>query len=327
MRSIFEPDAKMTEIPDRARSLEVFAAVVAEGSFSAAGRRLGLTPSAVSRAIDRIEARLGVRLLLRSTRALNLTAEGQAYLATARRILTDLNDAEQMIADQGAPRGRLRVSAALSHGRLCVVPALGAFSKLYPHILVDISLTDALVDVAAGQADVAIRFGPLADSGLTARKLGETSRVIVASPDYLKQHGTPRRPEDLHQHNCLNFNFRRVEPIWPFRDGTRDYVLTVHGSMEANNGETLGQLAKAGIGITRVGTFSVADEISTGQLVSLLEEYNPGDVEAIHALFVGGSNMPARVRVFVDFMAERLNKAYSPDPHAAHGRRQHPQTP
>lgn len=291
---------------DRARSLEIFAAVAARGSFSAAGRRLGLTPSAVSRTVDRIEARLGVRLLLRTTRALTLTAEGQAYLGAARRILADLDDAEQQIADQGAPRGRLRVSAALSHGRLCVVPLLGDFVRLHPHILVDISLSDAIADVAGGQADVAIRFGPLADSGLTARKLGETRRVIVASPDYLARHGTPRVPADLHRHNCLNFNFRRVEPIWPFCDGTSDYAMTVTGNVEANNGETLGQLAVAGVGVTRVGAFSVVDEIADGRLVPLLEEYNPGDVESIHAVFVGGANTPARVRVFVDFLADRL---------------------
>jgi hypothetical protein len=179
----------------------------------------------VSRAIDRIEARLGVRLLLRSTRALTLTAEGQAYLQMARRILADLDDAEQQIADQGAPRGRLRINAALSHGRLCVVPLLGDFAALYPHIVVDIALTDTLVDVAGGQADVAIRFGPLADSTLTARKLGETRRVIVAAPSYLAQHGTPQVPEDLYRFNCLNFNFRRVEPVWPFRRDGRDYAV------------------------------------------------------------------------------------------------------
>jgi DNA-binding transcriptional LysR family regulator len=194
----------------------------------------------VSRAIDRIEARLGVRLLLRSTRALTLTAEGQAYLQMARRILADLDDAEQQIADQGAPRGRLRINAALSHGRLCVVPLLGEFAALYPHIVVDIALTDTLVDVAGGQADVAIRFGPLADSTLTARKLGETRRVIVAAPSYLAQHGTPQVPEDLYRFNCLNFNFRRVEPVWPFRRDGRDYALTVKGNIEANNGETWG---------------------------------------------------------------------------------------
>ncbi|MCC6826711.1 MAG: LysR family transcriptional regulator [Novosphingobium sp.] len=293
---------------DRARSLEIFAAVIDTGSFSAAGRLLKLTPSAISRTIDRIEARLGVRLLLRTTRALSLTAEGQAYLQSARRILADLDDAEQQIADQGAPRGRLRVSAALSHGRLCIVPLLGDFVALHPHILVEIALTDTVVDVAAGQADVAIRFGPLADSTLTARKLGESGRVIVASPDYLARHGTPRTPEDLRAHNCLNFNFRRVDPIWPFvRDG-EEFCLPMKGNIEANNGETLGQLAAIGVGIARVGTFSVASQIASGRLVPVLEEFNPGDVEAIHAVFVGGMNTPARLRVFVDFLADRLNR-------------------
>jgi DNA-binding transcriptional LysR family regulator len=305
-RRIYALNAKLVAGDDRARSLEIFAAVIDTGSFSAAGRVLGLTPSAVSRAVDRIEARLGVRLLLRSTRAISLTAEGQAYLQSARRIIADLNDAEQQIADQGAPRGRLRVSAALSHGRLCVVPLLGDFVRLYPHILVDIALTDTLVDVAAGQADVAIRFGPLVDSSLTARKLGETGRVIVGSPDYLARYGTPHTPEDLLAHNCLNFDFRRAEPVWPFlRDG-QEFCLPMKGNIEANNGETLGQLAASGVGIARVGSFSVAAEIADGRLVPLLEEFNPGDVEAIHAVFVGGNNTPARVRVFIDFLAERL---------------------
>lgn len=291
---------------DRAREMEVFAAVAQSGSFSAAGRMLDLTPSAVSRTIDRIEARLGVRLMLRTTRVLTLTAEGQTYLAAARRILADLDDAERVIADQGAPRGRVRVSASLAHGRQRVVPLLGEFARLYPHILIDFNLTDVVVDVAAGQADVAIRFGPLADSPLTARRLGETGRTIVASPEYLARRGAPQVPEDLHDHDCLNFNFRRAEPVWPFRRDGRDYALTVRGPIEANNGETLTQLALAGVGVTRVGHFSVADAIETGRLVPLLEAFNPGDREPIHAVFVGGANMPARVRVFVDFLAERL---------------------
>ena len=299
-------DAKIVPGADRARALEIFAAVMREGSFSGAGRVLGLTPSAVARSIDRIEARLGVRLLLRSTRALTPTAEGQAYYQSARRILADLDDAEQQIADQGAPRGRLRVSAALSHGRLCVVPLLGEFAGLYPQILLDFALSDAIVDVAAGQADVAVRFGPLADSLLTARKLGESGRVIVASPAYLARCGMPATPEDLRDHNCLNFNFRRIEPVWPFRRDGRDLALSVKGTIEANNGETLGQLALAGVGIARVGAFSVADDIAAGRLVPIFEEFNPGDVELIHAVFVGGINMPARVRVFVDFLAARV---------------------
>lgn len=284
----------------------MFAAVADAGSLSAAGRGLGLTPSAISRTIDRIEARLGVRLLLRTTRLLTLTAEGQAYLGAARRILADLDDAEQAVADQGAPRGRLRVSAALAHGRLVVVPLLKDFVALYPHILVEISLTDAVVDVAAGQADVAIRFGRLADSGLTVRKIGETGRIVVASPAYLARRGEPMTPEDLHDHDCLNFSFRRAEPVWPFRRDGTDFALTVRGPVEANNGETLTQLARDGVGITRVGAFSAEDDIRDGRLVPLLEAFNPGDREAIHAVFVGGANMPARVRVFVDYLAERL---------------------
>ena len=291
---------------NRAGELAVFEAAARTGSFSGAARVLDLTPSAVSRTVARTEARLGVRLVIRTTRSLTLTAEGEAYLQAARRILTDLDDAEQAIADQGAPRGRLRVSVSQSHGRLHVVPLLGAFTALYPHILVDINLTDAVVDIAAGQADVGVRSGPLDDSGLTARKISQTRRVIVASPDYLARRGTPRVPEDLHAHNCLNFNFRRAEPVWPFvRDG-QEFRLTVQGGIEANNGETLGQLAADGVGITRVGAFSVAEAIATGRLVPLLEDFNPGDVENTHAVFVGGANTPARVRVFVDFLAERL---------------------
>lgn len=291
---------------NRAGELAVFEAAARAGSFSGAARVLDLTPSAVSRTVARTEARLGVRLVIRTTRSLTLTAEGEAYLQAARRILTDLDDAEQAIADQGAPRGRLRVSVSQSHGRLHVVPLLGAFTALYPHILVDINLTDAVVDIAAGQADVGVRSGPLDDSGLTARKISQTRRVIVASPDYLARRGMPRVPEDLHAHNCLNFNFRRAEPVWPFvRDG-QEFRLTVQGGIEANNGETLGQLAVDGVGITRVGAFSVTDAIAAGRLVPLLEDFNPGDVENTHAVFVGGANTPARVRVFVDFLAERL---------------------
>ncbi|UJR84538.1 LysR family transcriptional regulator [Sandaracinus amylolyticus] len=300
------------ESVNRGAELETFATIAKMGSFSAAGRALGLTPSAVSRTVARIESRLGVRLVIRTTRALTLTAEGQAYLLGARRILADLDDVERTLADQGAPRGRLRVSAALAHGRLCVTPLLGEFVARHPHIVVDLSLSDAIVDVAAGQADVAIRFGPLADSPLMARRLSENGRVIVASPAYLARRGKPKVPEDLHRHNCLNFDFRRAEPVWPFRRDGRDFALTVKGNVEANNGDTLVQLAREGVGITRVGDFNVAEDLATGRLVALLESFNPGDREAVHAVFVGGPNTPARVRVFVDFLVERLGERAAP---------------
>lgn len=163
-----------------------------------------------------------------------------------------------------------------------------------------------MVDVAAGQADVAVRAGPLADSALTARRLGEHGRTIVASPAYLARWGTPRRPHDLHNHNCLNFSFRRAEPVWPFRENGTDYALKVQGAIEANSGDTLGQLALEGVGIARVGNFSLGDTIAEGRLVPLLERFNPGDMEIFHAVFVGGANMPARIRVFVDYLVERF---------------------
>lgn len=294
------------ETADRARELEVFCAVVDRGSFSAAGRKLGLTPSAVSRTLDRIEARLGARLLLRTTRVLTLTAEGSAYLGAARRILADLDEAEQAISDQGAPRGRIRVSAAIAHGRLCVVPLLGEFVRRYPNIVVDINLSDALVDIAAGQADVAVRRGPLADSALTARRLDEDGVTIVASPDYLACHGTPQQPEDLRQHICLGFSSRRAEPVWPFRRDGTDYALKVRSAIEANSGDTLCHLAQDGVGIARVSNFALGTAITDGRLVPLLEAFNPGDKEIFHAVFVGGANTPARIRVFVDYLVEQL---------------------
>ncbi|ESQ85475.1 LysR family transcriptional regulator [Asticcacaulis benevestitus] len=294
------------EMADRSGEMEAFAAVAREHSLSAAARRLGLTPSAVSRAITRIEARLGVRLIVRTTRSITLTPEGEAYARGAARILADLAEVEDAIADQGVPKGRLRVSAALAHGRLVIVPLLGEFSDRFPGIRLDVSLSDTLVDVLGGRADVAIRFGPLSDSPLTARRLGDTGRSIVASPEYLSRRGTPLVPEDLLGHNCLNFDFPRIEPGWPFRKDGHDYALGVSGTIEANNGETLVQLALQGVGIARVGNFHLADEITAGKLVVLLDDFNPQDREPIHAVFVGGSHMPARVRVFVDFLVERL---------------------
>ena len=296
---------------DRTAELEAFLAVAQEGSLSAAARRLGLTPSSVSRIVARTEARLGVRLLLRTTRRLKLTAEGEVYARAARRILADLDETEGGIADQAAPRGLLRVSMALAYGRLVVVPLLGEFLRRYPDIKLDIELSDRIVDVAGGRADVAIRFGPLPDSGLLARKLDEAGRTVVAAPDYLRRAGTPLRPADLQGHSCLDFSFRRVQAGWPFREDGHNRLLGIEGSLVANNGETLVQLALQGMGIARVGTFAVAADIAAGRLIPLLETFNPGDTEAIHAVFVGGTILPARVRVFVDFLAGQVGPGWA----------------
>ncbi|MFZ5747538.1 MAG: LysR family transcriptional regulator [Pseudomonadota bacterium] len=286
--------------------MEVLARVVDSGSFSAAARTLALTPSAVSRVVARLEQRLGVRLLIRTTRTIALTDEGAAYLRAARRILADIAESEQAIAEHASPRGRLRVSAALSWGRRCLVPLLPEFLERHPDLLVDVSLSDAIADLAAGQADVAIRVGPLADSGLMARRLGDSGRMVVAAPAYLARHGTPARPEDLLAHNCIGFNFRRSRLGWPFLIDGAERELQVRGNVEANNGDTVVQLALAGVGIARVGLFNIEEHLASGALVPVLEAHNPGDREPFHALFVGGATIPARVRVFVDFLAERL---------------------
>lgn len=291
---------------DRTAEMETFLSISQAGSLSAAARELELTPSAVSRIVTRIEKRLGVRLIVRSTRSLRLTSEGESYALAARRILKDLDDTELTIASRGSPSGNIKISTATAHSRLTIVPLLKEFLQRYPDITIEIDVTDQISDVSAGHVDVAIRFGQLPDSGLHARRLGETGRVVIASPDYLARTGIPQKPTDLQNHNCLDFSFRRLEPGWPFRENDQDFMLSVSGNIIANNGETLVELAMQGIGITRVGRFHVEQALASGQLVPLLEEYNPQDREAIHAVFIGGKNVPARIRVFVDYLVEKM---------------------
>ncbi|NRQ41176.1 LysR family transcriptional regulator [Rheinheimera sp. YQF-2] len=291
---------------DRTAEMETFLCVACTGSLSAAARELALTPSAVSRIMTRLEKRLGVRLIVRSTRSLRLTSEGESYALAARRILKDLDDTELTIANRGSPSGNIKVTTATAHSRLTIVPLLKEFLQRYPDITIEIDVSDQIRDVAAGHVDVAIRFGQLPDSGLHARRLGDTGRVVLASPEYLAKAGVPTTPADLARHNCLDFSFRRLEPGWPFRENGHDFMLAITGNVIANNGETLVELAQQGIGITRVGRFHVQQALANGQLVPLLEEYNPQDREAIHAVFIGGNNIPARNRVFVDYLVEKM---------------------
>lgn len=286
--------------------MEVFATVVERGSFSAAARVLGLSPSAVSRIIASMEERLGVRLVMRTTRALAITPEGEAYHHAARRILEDLSETEKAITNQAAPSGRLRISVTLSYGRRFIVPLLAEFMDRYPRIMVDISLTDTVIDLVEERADVAIRIGPLSDSPLIARRLGESRRALVASPDYLARFGTPETPADLSHHRCIGFNFRRIDPSWPFRVDGEMIDLRIRPAIETNNGDTATQLAIMGAGIARVGRFNVEDAIAEGRLVELLEAFNPGETEPFHALYLGGAVLPARVRVFIDYLVEKL---------------------
>ncbi|RKP51891.1 LysR family transcriptional regulator [Pararobbsia silviterrae] len=294
----------------RSGEMRVFTRVVESGSFSAAGKAMRLTPSAVSKVISRLEERLGVLLFQRSTRHLAVTAEGRLFYDSCVRILDDIDEAEQGISDDtSTPHGALRINVSIPMGTHYIVPLIPTFTARYPGIRVDLSLTDAVVDLQRENVDVAVRTGPLSDASFRARKLGSTGRAVVAAPSYLDAHGVPQTPEDLVKHRCFNFNFRRSMDEWPFRIDGRTFHFPVRGDVLTNNGATMRQLTLAGLGISRLGLFHIKDDLASGRLVELLPAFNPGDIEDIHVIFSSQRHMTARVRVFIDFLVEMLEPA------------------
>jgi DNA-binding transcriptional LysR family regulator len=296
---------------NRAGEMEVFVTAAELQSFSAAGRRLKLSPSAVSKLVTRIEDRLGTRLLVRSTRTMKLTPEGDVYLTRAQRILAEIAETEQIVAGGGkmVPRGLLRINASVGFGERCLLPVVPEFLALYPEVQLDISLTDGVIGLIEERTDIAIRSGPMSDSTLKARKILESRRVIVASPDYLKAYGAPKTPQDLAHHNCFSFNFGRSLNEWPFRDpgSSSVYRLLISGNTTVNSGMIMRRLCLAGSGLGRVGQFHVQPDIDAGLLVPVLEEYNAEDIELIHAVFAGHEHLAARIRAFIDFIGEHVN--------------------
>lgn len=294
-------------VANRSGEMEVFVRVVELGGFSAAAREFGLTPSGASKLLTRLEARLNTRLVNRSTRKLQLTPEGEAFYDRAVRILSDLSEAEREAAVGACPRGRLRVNSNLPFGRLHLAPLVPQFLAQYPEVTLDLILSDTVVDLLEERADVAIRVGPLRDSNLVARKLGSSRMVVVASPDYLARHGTPTAPADLENHRGVGWTFRRSIGPWPFQDGGRIETITPPLVARASDGDTAMQLAIGGVGLARLGLFHVGEDIVAGRLVPVLEGFNPGDCEDTHAIYLGqGGPLPARVRVFVDFLAANV---------------------
>ncbi|MDI1296278.1 MAG: LysR substrate-binding domain-containing protein [bacterium] len=292
---------------NRFGDIETFLMVAAEGSFAAAAKVLRLTPSAVSRCIARLEARLGVMLLRRTTRSLALTAEGLAYRDRMAALLSEIIDVEEGLGQaETGPRGRLRVNASVSFGVSCLLPILPRFTARYPAVIVDLALSDAIVDLVEERADIAIRIGPLRDTSLRAKKLGHSRMALVASPDYLARRGTPVTPDDLDAHDCLRFSFRRSVDSWPFRVGEQVVQRAVQGRFFGNSGDVVRQMAVAGGGIARHGRFHVAADLRAGRLVEVLADYNPGDGEDIHALFAAEDRAGPRVRAMLDFLEEAL---------------------
>lgn len=289
---------------NRSGEMETFVEVVRQGSFSAGARALGLTPSAVSKLVARMEGRLGTRLVNRSTRLFRLTPEGSVFYERAVRILADIEEAERNAGAGEAPVGHIRVNTSASYATHVLAPVLPAFLECHPGVTLEMELTDTVVDVLAERTDVAVRAGPLKSSSLVARKLGETGMTVVAAPSYLSRFGRAAAIEDLSGHRLLGLSYARSVAGWPFWRNGEAIVVPVRPAIQASDGEGLRRLVLGGSGLGRLATFTIARDLAAGRLVPLLEEFNPYDREAFHAVYVGqGGPLPARVRVFLDFLA------------------------
>lgn len=275
-------------------------------SFREAARKLGLTPSAVSKAVTRLEARLGLRLLNRTSRNVSLTEEGQTFLRGCQEAVASMRTAEERVLQgQRAPRGRLTVSLPLLLGKLVVLPALKEFCARYSALSVHVSLTDRLVSLADENVDAAVRVGRLPDSQLSVRKLRDVRWVTVAAPTYLAQRGVPRTPQDLASHNCLKFVLPSgTVQQWQF--GTPGAELggsTTPGSLSCDHGEGLIEAACAGLGLFQAHDYSVARPLATGRLVEVLADFSaPGP--PISLLMAPGRRVSPKVRAFVEFIVD-----------------------
>jgi DNA-binding transcriptional LysR family regulator len=290
--------------------MAAFVRAVELRSFSTAARELELTPSAISKLVTRLEDRLGVRLLNRTTRRLALTPEGEAYFHRSQRILADISEAETEVARfRAQPKGVLRVNVGTAFGLHQLAPALPEFLSRHPEMQVELTLTDRVVDLIEEGADLGIRLGALLDSSLVARKVCELERVVCASPGYLKKHGTPRKPADLLKHNCLSVAYAPSLHRWPF--ATRDGVehIDVSGSASANTADALLQLALVGLGIIRLSDVIVGEAIREGKLVPLLQEVHHSEPLPLHAVYPQGRHRSPKVAAMVEFLVERFGDA------------------
>jgi len=295
---------------DRLQAMTVFAKVVEQGSFARAAERLSISSSACSRQVAELEAHLDTRLLNRTTRRLSLTESGQGFYEHCVHLLADLEEAEQAAAQNAArPRGTLRITTSINFGVRHVSPAIGAFLAKYPEVRFDVSLSDRIVDLVEEGYDLAIRIGSAGGETVVARKLGEARMVACASPAYLTAHGTPRTPEDLARHACLTYEYMQVRNVWPFRgkDG-REHAVRVSGPLHSNNGDLLAAAAVAGVGIAYEPEFILGPDLKAGRLVPILSAYS-SPLGPIYAAYPSRRYLSAKVRAFVDFLAERFANA------------------
>jgi DNA-binding transcriptional LysR family regulator len=286
--------------------IECFVRTVDLGSFAAVGVEIGLTPSGVSRIVTRLEDRLGVKLIHRTTRRLALTPEGETFLAHARGILSAVEVAHAAVAStHGRARGHVRLNSGTAFAKHRLAKLLPDFIAQYPDITIDLSVSDQRIDPISERVDVTIRVGALADSELIAVRLGEVRRVIAASPRYLAVHGTPRQPADLLRHNCLLFSFSRLSQ-WPLFENGKRVLVAAKGNVTSDSAELLLDLALAGIGILRLGDFLGESALAQGQLIPLLADCHDDDPQPITALLLPDRQSIPRVRAVVDFLKARL---------------------
>ena len=284
------------------RQISTFVEVVARGSLSAAARAEGIAPAMIGRRLDALEARLGVKLLQRTTRKLALTNEGAAFLEDCQRILSELEEAESAVAERSAKAsGHLLVSAPAGFGRQHVAPLLPSFLAEHRDVTVNLNLNDRLVDVVGEGVDVAIRIASLSDSSLVGVKLADNQRVLVASPAYLRRKGTPRTLVDLAKHNCLAISSEGSQRGWAFSENGKIVTLKVGGNMVCNDGAVLHDWALTGKGLAWRSMWEVGSDIEAGRLRTVLDQFAaPGN--DIYAVFAQRRHLPLRIRAFVDFL-------------------------
>lgn len=292
-------------------AMVVFARVVELGGFSAAAQALGLSKSAVSKQISKLEDRLGTRLLNRTTRQLSLTEAGAAFFERCQRVEAEALAAEEAVTHLAeAPRGLLKVNAALSFGARHIAPALPDLLTQCPELEVDLSLNDRPVDLVEEGYDLAVRIGKLGDSSLVARRLAPLRRLVIASPDYLARRGRPEHPNDLKQHECLLYAYQTGGQTWSFRhsagDGERDVKVRIAGRLRINNGDAILKACAAGQGIALLPSFICGEATAEGAVERLLPDWEDGVAGGIHAVFPASRNLSPKVRVFIDFLLTRF---------------------
>ena len=286
--------------------IRVFAAVVKAGGFSLAARQLGVTRSAISRRIEQMEARLGVKLLTRTTRRFALTDPGARFFEHCTRIADDIETAERLIYEQyGVPRGDLRINCAVMIGLKLIIPQLDGFARSYRDLRVHIDLSDAPVEKNDARYDIHIRLGDVEDPNLVASRLASSRRILCASPAYIADFGRPETVEDLDRHSCLLISGLGVDSnTWNFREGSRLESIRVRGNLVFNSGDGHYEAIVAGLGIGRVTEILARSDIAAGRLVPVLTDRHASDPEPILALFPGGKHTPQKTRAFVEHLRQ-----------------------